>query len=81
MLALYKQAYDDVEGDLADASSVSFGDYPEPAATTSPTFTENIANSLLDGYKKGITVWDEFQWEDLDSFKATLLETIEEEKL
>lgn len=81
MLALYKFAYDEVEGDLAGYDGFSFSDIAAPAEAPVPTFTENIANSLLDGYKQGITVWDEFQWQELDSFKATLLETIEEEKL
>lgn len=81
MLALYKQAYDDLEVDFAGADSVEFSDIPEPAPTTSQTFTEKIANSLIDSYKEGTTMWDEYQWEDLNSFKQTLEEIIEEEKL
>lgn len=66
MLALYKQAYDDVEADLegyrGSDVGVSFGDIAEPAPTESKTFTENIANSLIDGYKEGITSWDEYHF-------------------
>lgn len=83
MLALYQNAYDETEtylqGFRDDDVGVAFSDIPEPAST-STTYHETIANSLIDSFKEGTTTWDEFAWSELDSFKATLVETIEEEK-
>ena len=62
MLALYKFAYDETEtylqGFRDNEVGVGFSDLPAPASS-STTFHEGLANSLIDGFKEGVITWDE----------------------